>query len=67
MTPDLSRAGWRKSTWSGAGGDCVEVAFVADTTAVRDTKAHGAGPVLLFDHPAWAAFLADVKHGTFSA
>jgi hypothetical protein len=30
---DLSRAGWRKSTYSGNGGNCVEVAAVWRTSS----------------------------------
>jgi hypothetical protein len=35
---DLVTAEWRKSSRSGSGADCVEVAFVPGTAAVRDTK-----------------------------
>lgn len=47
---------WRKSSYSGAGNDCVEVASLHDCTAVRDSKATGGG-VLKFDKTNWAAFL----------
>ncbi|WP_033295695.1 DUF397 domain-containing protein [Amycolatopsis jejuensis] len=35
---DLSLAQWRKSSYSGGGNDCVEVAFVEGGAAVRDSK-----------------------------
>ena len=38
MTPDLSNAHWRKSTRSQNGGNCVEVAPLAEVIAVRDSK-----------------------------
>jgi hypothetical protein len=38
-TVDLSRARWRKSSFSGGGGsNCVEVADAGHTIAVRDSK-----------------------------
>lgn len=64
---DLTAAVWRKSTFSnGNGGNCVEVADLAGGgRAVRDTKAQGRGPVLLFGSPEWRAFVAGVKAGEF--
>ncbi|GAA2392869.1 DUF397 domain-containing protein [Catellatospora methionotrophica] len=62
---DLSGAGWRKSTRSGAAqGDCVEVAHVRTSVAVRDSK-HPVGPVLLFSVSDWRSFLAGTKAGEF--
>ena len=35
---DLSRALWRKSTYSGGNGSCVEIANLGMAVAVRDSK-----------------------------
>lgn len=63
MTTDLSAAVWRTSSYSGANGDCVEVAGnQGDGVAVRDSKDR-TGPVLLFAPGAWDAFLTSLKNG----
>lgn len=63
--PDLSRATWRKSSLSGNGGaDCVEVAFVSDLVAVRDSK-NPDDATLVFSPSNWTAFLGRVKTGDF--
>ena len=65
MTPNLSRAVWRKSTRSGGnGGNCVEVAQLDDAVAVRDSKDRQ-GPVLVFTPAEWAAFLGGARDGEF--
>ena len=61
---DLSRAAWRKSTRSGTNG-CVEVAFVEDKVAVRDSKDRG-GPVLLFTAHEWEAFIGCARDAEFA-
>jgi hypothetical protein len=62
---DLSQAVWRKSTASGPYSDnCVEVAFINEAIAVRDSK-HPEGPVLLFTQAEWDAFVGGAKDGEF--
>ena len=61
---DLTRADWRKSTYSnGNGGACVEVARnIPGIVAVRDSK-NPSGPALVLAPGAWKAFLARVRAG----
>jgi hypothetical protein len=63
---DLTRAMWRKSSYSsGNGGNCVEVSTVGtDIVAVRDSK-DVMGPELEFTGQAWTAFVQAIKHGKF--
>jgi hypothetical protein len=62
---DLSRAVWRKSSLSGGEGQCVEVAFLDEAVAVRDSK-DKTGPVLVFTPGEWSAFVGGVERGEFT-
>jgi hypothetical protein len=65
MRVDLSRAEWFKSTRSGPGRDnCVEVAFVGDAIAVRDSK-NPDRAALIFTAAEWDAFVGGAKDGEF--
>jgi Domain of unknown function (DUF397) len=57
---------WVKSRRSGpTGGNCVEVAFLADgQVAVRNSR-HPAGPALVFTSQEWHAFVGGAKDGEF--
>jgi hypothetical protein len=58
---DLTSVSWRKSSYSGGnGGNCIQVADLPGTVAVRDSKDPD-GPALLFRPAEWAAFTARVK------
>lgn len=58
---DLGRATWRKSTFSGDQGDCLEVADgYPGLIPLRDSK-RPHGPALCFGAGAWASFLHTVK------
>lgn len=57
----MPEAVWRKSSYSGEGGnECVEVALLGDGAAVRDSKDPLGG---FFGLPGagWSAFLAVLK------
>lgn len=61
----LPGAAWRKSSYSGAMGNCVEVAaLVSGEVAVRNSR-HPGGPALIFTHSEWAAFLGGIAQGEF--
>ena len=60
MHDDFSDATWRKSTRSGnATAECVEVASMATSVAVRDSQEPHGG-MLIFSRAQWRAFITDV-------
>jgi hypothetical protein len=62
---DLSGAVWRKSSFSGSGNACVEVAdLAAGGQAVRDSKLGDDSPVLWFTTAQLAALAAAVRDGS---
>jgi hypothetical protein len=66
MTIERTFTGWRKSSLSSGGDNCVEVGFADDgTIGVRDTKQRGEGPILEFFPAEWEAFLGGVRSGEF--
>ena len=56
---DLTHALWRKSSYSSANGQCVEVARLPRAIAVRDSN-DPAGPTLIFAPVDWQAFVSAV-------
>ncbi|MFI6453982.1 DUF397 domain-containing protein [Streptosporangium amethystogenes] len=62
MQPDLSGARWRKSSLSADGPSCVEMAFVGNDVAVRDTKNRDGG-TLIFRRNDWTTFVNGIKNG----
>lgn len=62
----VASAGWHKSSYSGPGNACVEIAQLAHTThnkiGIRDSK-HPTGPVVLVTPEGWASFAATLRHG----
>lgn len=60
-SPDLSRATWRKSSYSSQNGACVEVATnLPAAVAVRDSK-DPEGPGLVVPAAEWRAFVRGLK------
>jgi hypothetical protein len=63
---DDTFTGWRKSSLSSGGDNCVEVGFASDgRVAVRDTEMEGHGPLLVFTPDEWDAFLGGAAKGEF--
>ncbi len=58
---DLSRAEWRKSSYSSQSGNCVEIATnMPGMVAVRDSK-NRQGPILVIGHEDWQAITRQIK------
>ncbi|MFN2419378.1 MAG: DUF397 domain-containing protein [Candidatus Limnocylindria bacterium] len=53
---------WRKSSYSNAERECVEVAVSAGLVGVRDSK-NSAGPTLVLRSESWAALRRMVRRG----
>jgi hypothetical protein len=52
---------WRKSSFSGGGNQCVEVAgLLSGDVGVRDSKNRGAGMIRV-NATAWTAFMTSLK------
>jgi hypothetical protein len=62
----IEGAVWKKGSRSnGSGGNnCVEVAFLDQGIAVRDSKDR-TGPALMFTSAEWTAFVDSAKDGEF--
>jgi hypothetical protein len=59
--PDLSRAEWRKSSYSSQNGACVEVTRnLPGIVAVRDSK-NPDGPVLITSRDGWVRFITRLR------
>lgn len=56
----LDQGAWRKSSYSGTNGNCVEVGAATSTVLVRDTKNRD-GVSLEFGPAAWRHFTTSVK------
>jgi hypothetical protein len=65
-SPDPANAclPWRKSSYSGGGNNCVEVAEITGGCAVRDSKNPDGGHLTL-GADLWRAFIADIKRGRY--
>jgi hypothetical protein len=64
--PRLGPPVWRKSSYSGTNGDCVELANLGDgIVGMRDDKLGDESPVLTFTRREMLAFLQGAKAGEF--
>lgn len=62
----LADVTWIKSRRSGpTGGNCVEVAFLADGGIAMRNSRYPGGPALIFTRAEWDAFLAGAQAGEF--
>lgn len=70
MTPDQTGAQWRKSSRSGAGNNCVEVATNLHPSAgrvlVRDSK-NPTAAVLSINPEDWQSFVREASRERFTA
>lgn len=64
MNVDLTATRWFKSSYSSAGSECVEIAYLPGGVGVRDSK-NPTSPALVFTPAEWDAFSAGVKRGEF--
>jgi hypothetical protein len=62
MNRHYDTATWRVSSYSAQNGNCVEIATIANTVAVRDTK-NRAGGHLSLSAEGWAALTTSVAPG----
>ncbi len=60
----MQDAQWRKSSYSGNTGNCVEVAVTESEVGVRDSKDPD-GARLIFTADEWRAFAAGIRGGGF--
>lgn len=57
---NIDNSTWRKASYSGNSGNCVEVADATRVVLVRDTKDHEGG-TLSIPADAWQAFTSKLK------
>jgi hypothetical protein len=57
-------AEWRRSTRCGESGQCVEIADLGESVAMRD-GADPDGPALSFTRSGWSDFVAGLVWGEF--
>lgn len=55
---------WKKSSYSGSQGSCVEIKMTDERVLVRDTKNRDGG-TQNYTHAEWIAFVKGVKDGEF--
>jgi hypothetical protein len=63
IAPQFS--GWKKSSYSANGNNCVEVAAAPGVVGVRDSKLGADSPILTVTPAGWSTFVSAVKAGQF--
>ncbi len=63
----IDQSAWRKSSYSGNMGNCVEVAPLADGSVALRNSRFPTGPALLFTPNEWSAFIAGAHDGEFDS
>jgi hypothetical protein len=63
IAPQFS--GWKKSSYSANGNNCVEVAAAPGVVGVRDSKLGADSPILTVTPAGWSTFVSAVKAGRF--
>jgi predicted secreted Zn-dependent protease len=63
-TSDLTHVTWTKSSYSGAQGECLEIAVTQGMVHARDSK-NPHGPALHFTRDDWADFINGVTRHEF--
>ncbi|MGH3432787.1 MAG: DUF397 domain-containing protein [Thermocrispum sp.] len=58
----LAAASWRRSSYSGEAGNCVEIGHLPGGTAIRDSK-NPNEDALVLDARSWQALLTAVRSG----
>jgi hypothetical protein len=62
MERNIDRTTWRKSTYSGDNGNCIEVTTLPDDIGVRDSAdPDPERPVLRFGAEQWREFTETIK------
>ncbi|SDK14096.1 DUF397 domain-containing protein [Nonomuraea jiangxiensis] len=65
LNEELATAAWRKSSFSGDNGNCLEVAPLSGgRVGIRDTEAPEQSPFVV-SGSVWAAFIDGAKKGEF--
>ncbi|UGQ14781.1 DUF397 domain-containing protein [Yinghuangia sp. ASG 101] len=63
---DCTNAAWRKSSYSGGEGQCVEVAVIRGAVATRDSK-NPDRPAVVFTPESWSNLELTLRNNEFTS